>query len=215
MDAVIQEAPTILRAFTVTLELFFLSAVGSLVLGTIVASMNVSPIPPLRWAAVSYIRVVRNTPLTVVFFMVVFGLPQLEIRLPYFSFALIALILYTATFVSEVLRSGINSVSIGQIEAARSLGFSFGNVLNRVVMPQAARSVVPPMTSVMISLFKNTSVASAFGVFEAIATMTSLVNEHSSAVLWIMAVTALLYVVIAYAFGTLAGWFERRVEVQR
>lgn len=215
MNAVLLEAPSILSAFLLTLQLFALAAVGSLGLGVLVASMNVSPIPPLRWAAQGYIRVIRNTPLTVVFFLVVFGLPQLEIRLPYFTFALVALILYTATFVAEVLRSGINAVPIGQVEAARSLGLPFGKVLGKIVLPQAARSVVPPMTSVMISLFKNTSVASAFGVFEAIATMTSLVNKHSSSVLWIMAATAALYILIAYVFGTLAAWFERRVEVKR
>lgn len=215
MNAVLLEAPSILSAFLLTLQLFALAAVGSLGLGVLVASMNVSPIPPLRWAAQGYIRVIRNTPLTVVFFLVVFGLPQLEIRLPYFTFALVALILYSATFVAEVLRSGINAVPIGQVEAARSLGLPFGKVLGKIVLPQAARSVVPPMTSVMISLFKNTSVASAFGVFEAIATMTSLVNKHSSSVLWIMAATAALYILIAYVFGTLAAWFERRVEVKR
>lgn len=215
MDVVIQEAPTILRAFITTLGLFVFSAVGALALGTIVATMAVSPLPPARWFAATYIRLVRNTPLTVVFFFVVFGLPQVQISLPFFTFAVMALTLYTTTFIAEVIRSGVGAVPVGQIEAARSIGTSFSQCLRYVVLPQAARSVVPPMTSVLIALFKNTSVASAFGVFEAMGTMTSLVNAHSSAVLWIMGSIGATYILIAWAMGTTSNWIERRVVVLR
>lgn len=215
MNAVIHEAPTILRAFLTTLELAGLAAMGSLVVGIVTVTMYVSPMPPLRWLAAVYIRLVRNTPLTVVFFIVAFGLPQLGIRLPFFVFALIALTVYTATFMAEVLRSGIQAVPVGQVEAARSIGMSFGRILRHVVLPQAARSVVPPTASVAVALFKNTSIASAFGVAEAIGTMTSLVNIHSSAALWIMFTIAVMYVVIAFAIGRGFAWLERRMVLLR
>lgn len=215
VDAVIQEAPTILGAFLISIELFALAAVGSLLLGSVVATMAISPVPPLRWLAALYVRLVRNTPLTAVFFLIVFGLPQVGIRLPFFTFAVMALTFYTATFVAETLRSGIRAIPKGQIEAARSIGMPFGKVLRHIVLPQAFRSVVPPLTSLMISLFKNTSIASAFGVAEAIGTMTSLVNIHSSAVLWIMMTVLLMYVFIALAMGRASQWLERKVVVLR
>lgn len=215
MDVVIQELPTILRAFGITLRLFVVAGIASLVLGIITAAMRVSPLPPLRWVAAAYVSLVRNTPLTAVFFVVVFGLPQVNIHFEFFTFAIIALSGYTATFVAETLRSGIQAIPRGQLEAARSIGMTFPKLMIHIVMPQAARTVVAPMASVLIALFKNTSIASAFGVVEAISTMTSLVNVHSSEVLSIMFAIALGYIVIALALGRIFARLERKVAIAR
>lgn len=156
------------RAFLGTIELFLVAAVGSLILGAIVAGMRVSPVPILRAFGTVYVNLIRNTPLTLVLFFFAFAYPRLEIvDLSFFTRACIGLILYTAAFVCEVLRSGINTVPVGQAEASRALGFGFGQTLTTIVMPQAVRAVVPPLTNVQIALLKNTTIASGFSVFQA------------------------------------------------
>ena len=155
-------------AFLGTIELFVVAAIGSLVGGLLLAAMRVSPVPVLRAFGTGYVNIVRNTPLTLVFFFFAFAYPRLAIvDLSFFTRACMALIVYTSAFVCEVIRSGVNTVPVGQGEASRALGFSFGQTLSAVVMPQALRSVVPPLTNVQIALLKNTTIAAGFSVFEA------------------------------------------------
>ena len=215
MDAVLDNLDVILAAFGTTLSLTALAAVGALLLGTLIAAMRVSPVPPLRWAGTLYVQLVRNTPLTVVFFLAVFGLPQLDVSTTFFRFAVVALTVYTAAFVAEAVRSGINSVAAGQAEASRSIGMTFGQTLGLVVLPQAFRNIVPPLASVFIALLKNTSIASAFAVSEATQRMQGLINSNGQAVLWILAAVALGYVVLALTAGLLFSLLERRLQVAR
>jgi glutamate transport system permease protein len=177
--------------------------------------MRVSPVPPLRWAGTLYVTLVRNTPLTVVFFLAAFGLPQLDVKASFFTFAIIALTVYTAAFVAEAVRSGINSVAAGQAEASRSIGMTFGQTLGLVVLPQAFRNIIPPLASVFIALLKNTSIASAFAVGEATQRMAGLINANGNAVLWIIAATALGYVVLALTASFLFSRLERVLAVAR
>lgn len=215
MEAVLDNLDFLLRAFGRTIELTLLSAMGALILGTLIAAMRVSPIPPLRWAAATYVRLVRNTPLTVVFFIVVFGLPEVDIVLPFFFFAIIALTTYTASFVAEAVRSGINAVPVGQAEAARSVGLTFPQTLRIVVLPQALRTVVPPLASLFIALLKNTSIASAFAVTEALGGMRTLISAQASAVMAFFLATAVGYVVLALLSGQLFAWLERKAAIAR
>lgn len=215
MEAVLDNLGVFVRAFRNTLVLTLLAAAGALVLGTIVAAARVSPVPPLRWAGATYVRLVRNTPLTVVFFLVAFGLPEVDIVLGWFTFAVLALTVYTASFVAEAVRSGINAVPVGQAEAARSIGLTFPQTLGSVVLPQALRTVVPPLASLFIALLRNSSIASAFGVTEAIGGMRQLISEQASAVMAFFVATAVGYVVLALAFGRLFAAVERRVAIAR
>ena len=215
MDAVLDNLDVIVAAFRTTLSLTALAAVGALILGTLIAAMRVSPVPPLRWAGGLYVALVRNTPLTVVFFLAVFGLPQLAVSTTFFRFAIIALTVYTAAFVAEAVRSGINSVAGGQAEASRSIGMTFGQTLGLVVLPQAFRNIVPPLASVFIALLKNTSIASAFAVGEATQQMQGLINRNGQSVLWILAAVALGYVVLALTAGLLFSLLERSLKVAR
>jgi glutamate transport system permease protein len=215
LNEVIDVLPTLLRSFGTTLELALLSTIASLLVGTFVAIMRVAPVPPLRWAAAVYVHFVRNMPITIIFFITVFGLPQIGIIFSFFWFAVLALTLYTGTFVAETVRAGIQAIPAGQIEAARSIGLSFTQVITYVVLPQALRSVVPPLATVLIALLKNTSVASAFGVAEAINSMTNLVNVHSTAVLGIMGATGFVYIALALLLGRAFAWLERTVAIVR
>lgn len=161
-----------------TVLLFVFSAIGSFVLGVLLAIMRVSPVPVLRGFGTVFVTVVINTPLTVLFLFFLFGLPVLQIAdvNPFIS-AVIALIVYTSPFICEVVRSGINTVELGQAEAARAIGLSFGQTLRNVVLPQAIRSVVPPLINQLNALLKNTTVAAGFSVAELGAVQYTL-NER-------------------------------------
>ena len=152
MEFVLDQRELILEGFWRTVQLAVASGVLSLVFGSVLGVMRVCPIPPLRWAGTAYVTIVRNTPLTLVFVFSVFGLPRLDIRFSFFVFAVIALTVYTSAFVCEALRSGINAVPDGEIEAARSIGLPFRHVLGLVVLPQAFRAVIPLLSNIFIAL---------------------------------------------------------------
>ena len=215
MDAVLDNLDAYRQGFVTTLELSVLASVLALLLGTVLAAMRVSPVPTLRAAGAAYVELVRNTPLTLVFFFVVFVLPQVDIILPFFVFAVLALTIYHAAFFCEAVRSGINAVGVGQAEAARSIGLTFTQSLRLVVLPQAFRTVVPPLINVVIALTKNTSIAGAFGVVELTAVATRLANANSDAVIAIFLGSAVCYLALTLPSGWLAGRLERRVAVAR
>ena len=211
MDFVVEQRTVILEGFWMTVRLAALSGALSLVFGTLLAVMRVGPIPPLRWAGATYVTVVRNTPLTLVFVFSTFGLPRLDIRFSFFAFAIIALTTYTSSFVSEAVRSGINAVAAGEIEAARAIGLPFGKTLRLVVLPQAFRAVIPPLTSIFIALTKNTSIAVAFSVAEATSILRRLQNQDASATFPLLITTAAGYLVLTLALSFAATRLERRM----
>lgn len=144
-----------------------------------------------------------------------FVLPQLGVRFSYFTFAIIALSVYYTAFFAEALRSGFNSVAVGQSEAARAIGLTFLGTLRLIVLPQALRTVIPPLINVVIALIKSTAIASAFGVPELLTQMEHLANAESNAVLTILAATACLYLVVTIPAGLLAARIEKKVSFSR
>ncbi len=214
MNAVLDNLGAFGEGFVTTLSLTVVSALLALLLGTVLAAMRVSPAPPLRGAGATYVEVVRNTPLTIVFFFAVFVLPQLDIGLSFYTYAVLALSVYHAAFFCEAIRSGINSVGVGQAEAARSIGLTFTQTLTYVVLPQAFRTVVPPLINVLIALTKNTSIASAFAVTELTAVGNRLANETGQPIA-VLLIAAVCYLVLTIPSGLLAGSVEKRVAVAR
>jgi glutamate transport system permease protein len=215
VGAVVDNLDAYRQGFVTTLALTALSSVLALALGTVLAAMRVSPVPTLRGAGAAYVEVVRNTPLTVAFFFVVFVLPQLDIHLSFFVFAVIAVTVYHAAFFCEAVRSGINAVGVGQAEAARSIGLTFIQSLRLVILPQAFRTVVPPLINVVIALTKNTSIAAAFGVLELTAVGVRLANANADAVIPVLVGVVACYLLLTLPSGWLAGRLERRVAVAR
>jgi glutamate transport system permease protein len=199
--------------FWTTLRLFLIAGVLSLVLGTVLAAFRVSPVPALRAIGTGYVNTLRNTPLTLVFAFLVFGAPKMDISLPsFFWSAVTALTVYTAAFICEVVRSGINTIPAGQAEAARSVGMTFLQVLGIVVLPQAFRAIVPPLTSVLIALLKNTTIAAGFSVAEAgaiPAVMAERGENQIATLIWIT--VGFLILIIPLVF--LQRWAERRTAV--
>lgn len=215
MDAVLDNADLYWRGFQTTLSLAVFSGGIALVLGTLLGAFRVSPIPPLRGLGAFYVETLRNTPLTVVFFFTVFVLPQLGITVPFYVSAVIALSAYTAAFVCEAVRSGVNSVGIGQAEAARSIGLTFPQTLRHVVLPQALRTVIPPLINIFIALTKNTSVAGGFFVAELFGVGRRLSNAFSQDVAWVLLGVALCYLLLTIPSGLLAGVAERKAAFAR
>ncbi|WP_331730496.1 amino acid ABC transporter permease (plasmid) [Kitasatospora sp. NBC_00070] len=200
--------------FLQTVELSALSALFALLLGTLLAAFRVSPIPVLRLFGTVWVNTFRNTPLTVLFFAVVFGLPRLNVHFDNFTFAAIALSVYTSSFVCEVLRAGINTVPVGQAEAARSLGMTFGQTLTQVVLPQAGRTVLGPMSSVFIALPRNSAVAGAFSVSELYhfqQTLTDLGYGIYLIFFWV----ALAYLLVSTCVALTFRFLETRLAVAR
>jgi len=179
---------TFVEGFLTTIKLFALAGVGCLVVGTLLAAMRVSPIPALRIFGTVYVNTIRNTPLTLVFAFLVFGVPKLNVNVSFFTFAIIALLAYTSAFVCEVVRSGINTVPVGQGEAARAIGMTFIQILGLIVLPQAFRSTVPPLISILNALLKNTTVAAGFSVVQA-GSIPAILSEkgepQTPVLLWI------------------------------
>lgn len=216
MNAVIDELPLYWEGFRTTLSLTLLSAVIALVVGTILGSFRVSPIPTLRWFGTAYVEIVRNTPLTLVFIFFVFVAPQLGwTPSDFFLPAVVALSVYTSAFVCEAVRSGINSVGVGQAEAARAIGLTFPQTLQLIVLPQAFRTVVPPLINIFIALTKNSSVAGGFFVAELFGVGKQLSNAHPGDVIAVLLGVAACYLVITIPAGILAGYVERKVAFAR
>ncbi|QRY63905.1 amino acid ABC transporter permease [Gordonia sp. PDNC005] len=218
--------PALWPAFWVTIKLTLISAVGALIWGTLLAAMAVSPVPIMRGFASTYVNIVRNTPLTLIVLFCSVGLYQnLGLAMApedsdfivnnNFRLAILAFVLYTATFVCETLRSGINTVPLGQAEAARSLGMSFPQVLGLVVLPQAMRTVIAPMGSVLIALTKNTTIASVIGVAEASLLMKTELETNGDQIMAIFAIIAVGFMIITLSEGAVFGWAAKRWAVKR
>lgn len=229
MEAIFSDPGVYLKGFGLTIGLLAVSAVGSLVLGTLLAAARVGPVWVLSKAATVYVSVFRNTPLLMIFIFVAIAMPRLGITFrsieeleiagwnvsSFFFRACVALSLYTSAFVCEAIRSGINAVPVGQAEAARAIGMTFSQNMRLVVLPQALRAVVPPLASVIIALAKNTSVAAAFGIMEATATMRGLTNRNGDQVLEIFFLVALGYVLVVEVISFASYALEKRWKAAR
>ncbi|WEK14050.1 MAG: amino acid ABC transporter permease [Candidatus Microbacterium phytovorans] len=216
MDQIFEYPELWQQAVVGTLVLFAAGGVIALVLGFVVGAMRVSPIPAARVVGAVYVNTIRNTPLTLVLFFFAFAVPIL-IEVPRGSFLLLAILglgIYTATYVAETLRSGINTVPVGQAEAARALGMGFGQVMGYVVLPQAARSVIPPMMSVFIALLKNTTVASGFSVMNLGSIRANMSENGENQMVTILLVMA-IFVALVLVLAAAQRAFEKKWRIAR
>jgi glutamate transport system permease protein len=222
MDALLDNSDRILAAFWLTVKLSGIGAAGSLVFGVLLAALRVSPVSVLRGAAGTYVTALRNTPLTLVIFFSSFALGA-NLGLKFsdtittnnFWLAVLGLIAYSSAFVCEAIRSGINTVPVGQAEAARSIGLTFNQSLRLIILPQAVRAVIAPLGSVLIALIKNTTIAATIGVGEAALVMRELIETESNAVFEIFLGIAFGFIVLTLPTGLFFGWLARRLAVVR
>jgi len=214
-------------AFWVTVQLTVFAAVGSLIWGTVLAAMRVSPVPLMRGFGTAYVNLFRNTPLTLIIIamsivisnklgLVLANRDSLTfIKDNNFRLAVVGLIVYTSSFVCESVRAGINTVPPGQAEAARAIGLKFSQVLRLIVLPQALRAVIAPLASVLIALTKNTTVAATIGVAEAALLMSEMIENESDVLFLVFAVFAFGFVCLTLPTGLILGWVAGRAAVRR
>jgi glutamate transport system permease protein len=229
VDDVFANFDLVLKAFGLTLGLFLVSGVASLLLGALLASLRVGPVAVLARAVSVYVTVVRNTPLLMIFVFMAIAGPRLGFTFKsvedlnvgdwsvsaFFFRSCLALTLYTSAFVCEAFRSGINAVPLGQAEAARAVGLTFAGSMRNVILPQALRAAVPPLTSVQIALLKNTSVAAAFGMLEATARMKYFSNRNADDRVLIFLSFAVGYVILVELVSLVGHRLERRWAAAR
>ena len=216
MEAVTENLDLYWSGFLRSLGICLWGIVGSLALGTVIAACRISPVASLRWFGTAWVTTIRNCPLTIVLFFFAFGLPEIGINNSYYVFGVTGLCVYTSAFVCEALRSGINSVSAGQAEAARAIGLTFTQSLGSVVLPQAFRSSVPPVGSVLIAMFKNSAVLGAFGVGrDLFSVQERLTSSQGLAYIPVLTGVAIGYLVITLTAGVLLGVLERKVAIAR
>jgi glutamate transport system permease protein len=204
------------------LKLTVAGAVGALVLGVLLAAMRVSPVPVLRGFGAAWVNTFRNTPLTLLIFFCYFGLYSTlgltlsdDIDLNNFWLGVVGLSVYTAAFVCEAVRSGINTVPAGQAEAARAIGMSFAQTLRIIVLPQAGRAVIAPLGSIFIALAKNSTIVGTIGLAESSNAMKDLINANGNAVILIFLVFAGTFAVVLIPTGYGFGWLANRLAVKR
>lgn len=230
MDVIRENYQFIAMGFAHTILLFVFAGIGSLLLGTLLAALRVGPVAVMRSVAGLYVTLVRNTPLLLILLFFSIAGPKIGIRFTWvdivihtgwgdirmtnaFAGAVVGLTLYTAAFVCEALRSGVNAVPLGQAEAARAIGLPFGGAMRHVVLPQAFRAALPPLASVQIALIKNTTVAGTVLVVEAFYRMRLLLNDYPGDRWWIFATFAAVFVVLVEIYSLVAHRLERRWRV--
>ncbi|MFF5263406.1 amino acid ABC transporter permease [Actinomadura viridis] len=214
----------ILDGFWATIRLSAAAAVLSLLIGTILVSFRVSPVPVLQKVGAAYVNILRNTPLTLVLLMCSLGLSD-TLRLVfsqdsgvnYYWWAVLGLSGYTGAFVCEALRSGINTVPLGQAEAARSIGLTFTQSLRMIILPQAFRAVVAPLGSILIAMIKNTTVAAAASYAETAVVMKQFMDDptFTSGALPLFIGIAVGFMILTLPTGFFFGWLAKRTAVAR
>ncbi|WP_411733747.1 amino acid ABC transporter permease [Paeniglutamicibacter sp.] len=211
-----------MSAFWGNLQLTFWAAIGSLVLGTILALMRISPVPSFRAFGTSYVNIFRNTPLTIIMtfgVLVLFGVFQVQFssdfNLNFFQIAILGLTIYHSAFVCEAIRSGVNTVPLGQAEAARAIGLSFLPAARLVILPQAFRGAIAPLGNVLIALIKNTTVAVAASVAEISGLMKTMLEFRADVGILIFLTIAAFFVIVVIPVGLLTTYLSKKLAVAR
>lgn len=202
------------RGILTTLAITALAYVSAVLAGTLVAIFRVSPIPPLRAIGAVYVEIFRNVPLLSLLILVAYGLPYVGVSFSLFTTAVICLALVSAAFTCETVRAGINGVPVGQAEAARALGMTFGQSLSLVILPQALRTMVQPLVNIFIGVALGSSLAAAVSVGELTYAAQQVGNKTAESML-LFVISALVYIVIALLGGGAGSVLERRLAVQR
>ncbi|MFI0895588.1 amino acid ABC transporter permease [Streptomyces sp. NPDC020983] len=215
MDVVTSHLGVFGNGLLVSVELSASTFVLAGLLGLLLACCRISPVVPLRVFGRLYVAVLRSVPLLVLLTLFVFGLPEIGLVYSLFWTAVTAMGLYWAAFFCEVIRSGVRAVPRGQIEAGRALGLTFGQLLRLVVLPQALRTVIQPLASLLIAVTLNSSLAAAVGVTQELTGQTELLDQQYAQPLVTFGAAALCYVAMTLVIGQFAGWLDRRLAVLR
>ena len=204
--------PLLTHGALVTLQIAALAGVLSCILGFALGLAALSNIGPLRWMVSAYVDFIRGTPLLIQIFLVFFALPVIGIRFDEIWAGIIALAINTSGYIAETVRGGVGSVERGQGEAAKAIGMTRPQILWWILLPQAMRPIVPPLTNELISMTKNTSLLSAISVYELTRAGQAIISVHFVP-FEIYLLLALYYYAIVKALTWVSRWVERRMPV--
>jgi glutamine transport system permease protein len=209
-SVVIENLPLLLEGLGLTVFFTVTSLALGMVIGIVIAVCRVCPIRPLKVLGLIYVEAVRGTPLLVLLFILYYALPQVGIRLSAVTAGILGLGINAGAYIAEIFRAGIESVPVGHVEAARSVGMSYGQTMRKIILPQAATLVLPPLTNEAISQVKATSLVSTIAIAELLRTGQQVISMTFAAV-EIYAAVAVMYL----AVNLTLAWFARRLEVRQ
>lgn len=201
----------LLEGFGVTLKVAFISIILSFIGGGVIGSLRYSRVPVLSQILAVIVELTRNLPLLLIIFFTYFALPEIGVKLPVTVAAITALTVFESAMLSEIIRSGLNSIDKGQIEAARSSGLTYIQTLRYIVMPQALRRMVPPIVSQFISLLKDTSLAVVIALPELTHNAQIIYGQKSGFVIPMIVIIAFMYFAVNYCLSLLA----RKIELKK
>lgn len=204
-----------IQALFTTWKLTAISFAAAFAIGVVITVMRISPVGPLRIAAEVYVQIFRNISGAALLILLVYALPYLNILFSYFTCVVIATTLIPSAFFSEYLMSGINTIDPGQIEAARALGLTFSQIIKRIVIPQALRSSVLPLTNLLVSTMLTTALASQVPKPRDLTGLVSHINTHAVGGVLAFFVSAFFYCATAVVIGQTGAWIDRKVRILR
>lgn len=207
----LESLPALLRGMLVTLKLASLSCFIGIILGTVLGFLHTAPARFMQWLVTVYVTIIRGTPMLIQLYIVTYLLPEVGIKLPYFWAAVLAIGLNSAAYVSQIIRLGIASVGVGQLEAASSLGFSSWQRLFYIVVPQAFKTVLPALGNELVTLVKDSSLASVIGVTELTKTGANL-RGVTLDVVTIFTAVGLLYLLLTSIISLVVHYIEKRMQ---
>ncbi|MEC0183684.1 amino acid ABC transporter permease [Paenibacillus peoriae] len=194
-----------------TVQASVIALIGSFILGAVIAILRIAPFKWLNWIGTVYVEVIRNIPLLIVVLFFYLGLPTLGIPLDGFVSGTLGLTVYTASFIAEAIRAGIQAVPKGQFEAARSSGLSYNQTMISIILPQAIKVVLPAIGNQFINLVKNSSVLAIVAGLD-LMYYSDLINSDTFLPITVYAITALLYLTLTVPLSFLVLYMERRLS---
>ncbi|MEC0178775.1 amino acid ABC transporter permease [Paenibacillus favisporus] len=197
------------EGFIHTIEASVFALIGSFVLGVIIAVMRISPIRALNVIGTVYVEFIRNIPLLLVVFFFFLGIPSLGLPLDGFTSGTLGLMVYTASFIAEAIRAGIQSVPTGQTEAARATGLSYTQTMLHIVLPQAIKIVLPAIGNQFINLVKNSSILAVVTGMD-LMYYADLINSDTFLPLTVYTIVAVFYLVLTLPLSFAVHYMERR-----
>lgn len=213
VNIILDALPTLLKGMGVTIEVTVISLIIAMVIGLVLGVFSITKSRVLRTISTAFVDIIRGTPLLVQILFIYFGLPSvIDINLTAFAAGVIAITVNAAAYLIEIFRAGINSIDKGQMEAGRTIGFSYSETMRLIILPQAIRRMIPAFVNQFIVSIKDTSLLSAIGVAELTLSGQSIYAANFRAFEILFAV-GVLYFIIIYSLTLFSRWLERRLDV--
>ena len=218
-DLVVRYYRFFLEGVSNTLIISVFTVLFGTILGVLMAMARMSKFKPLKWLATAYIEFFRGTPLMVQLMFIFYGLPMIGVKFPAVSFipdfdrfmaGIVAMSLNSCAYVAEVIRSGIQAVDKGQMEAARSLGFHHKQAMTLVILPQAVRNILPALGNEFVTIIKESSIVSVIGIADLMYRTKGVIAKTYNS-LECLAIAALIYFVLTFVGGRLIALMERKM----